>query len=137
MRNIYVLFLLFLCACQQTKQKDPPKIYIANYKDAELTQVQFEPSGFQFDTLKAGDTLVGDFLIKNVGKNDLKIDTITKACSCTNLQFASKIIPIGRSMKVFFSIHPASKKEYYVTPLVFYFNTKPFYRQFIIEGYIR
>jgi len=131
---IVSLVTFLLSSCYQTKK--PPKIYESNYKDGELTQVQFYPYSITFDTLKAGQSFEGSFYIKNVGKNILYIDSISKACSCTKLDISKGVVNISDSLNVTFSIRPTVTKEYFVTPLVFYLNTKPFYRQILIEGYI-
>lgn len=128
-------FIVF--ACNERSNTKQPDIYTSKYKIKEITQVIFEPSSYTFDTLKSGTPLKGSFVLKNIGRNILTIDSFSKACSCTTLYLPTKKIGIGDSVRVSFIIKPPLSNDYFVTPIMFYLNTKPFYRQFLIEGYIK
>jgi len=130
-----VSFIVF--GCNQTSNTKQPDIYISKYKMEEITQVIFEPSSYTFDTLNAGTPLKGSFVMKNIGRNILTIDSFSKACSCTTLDLPTRKIGIGDSVRVSFIIKLPSSKDYFVTPIMFYLNTKPFYRQYLVEGYIK
>lgn len=139
----YIIFYLFLLnfivfsGCIDRTPTKQPEIYKSKYKLEEITQVIFEPSSYTFDTLNKGSSLKGSFLLKNVGRNILIIDSFSKACSCTTLDIPTRKIGSGDSVRVSFIINPQLNKDYFVTPIIFYLNTKPFYREYLIEGYIK
>ncbi len=121
---IVFTFSSLLISCNQT-EKQKPSVYKANYKDYELTQVQFMPYSIIFDTIFHGQSVTGHFFIKNVGKNKLYIDSVIKACSCTELSITKDTVNISDSLKVSFSIRPIVSNEYFVTPTQLLVNYRP------------
>lgn len=135
-RAILIFAFLLTLACS-SEDYNKASIFQANYSDSELTQVEITSSSCLFDTLSAGSTWTGDIVLKNRGRNVLKIDSIVKSCSCTSLKLSSKSAPISDSIIVSFELKPTVTRQYLSTPIIFYMNTKPFYRQILIEGYVK
>ena len=133
-RVVILLFLIFYGSCTNDKIKTPP-IYLANYPSTQLTQVEFYPSSFIFDTLNTGKEYNGFFYVINKGKKPLIIDSIIKSCNCTSLNIEKRIIASLDTFKYEFKIKPTEHNNYFVSSLMFHMNTKPYYRQYIIEGY--
>lgn len=137
MKNKISIIISFFSLCYACTSDDikQPAIFKSNYPKGDLTQVLFHPSSFIFDTIKHKELNTGFFYIINVGKNPLRIDSVTKTCNCTSLIDLKKSVQPGDSLKVNFTITPNEKNDYFVSPLMFFFKTKPFYRQYLIEGY--
>lgn len=90
-----------------------------------------------FDTVDLNKKIDTFFIIKNTGKNIYVIDRISPSCTCTDLKFSSNRVNPNESLKVFFSFKPQKKNHYYFSPIMIFGNTKPNYRQFSFECFIK
>ncbi len=55
---------------------------------------------FNFETLKQGEKVEHEFVIKNDGKSDLYIRSLKASCGCTAVQPEKKVIAPGESIKI-------------------------------------
>ena len=133
--RVFSILLAFIyISCNSDKIKSP-EIFIAKYSNEQLSQVEFYPSSYIFDTLSVEKDYMGYFYIINRGKNILIIDSVLKSCNCTSINNGKILIQPTDTFKYEFKIRPNEHNNYFVSTLMFHLNTKPFYRQYIIEGF--
>jgi hypothetical protein len=57
-------------------------IFSCNSRSGTLTTVRLNETEAKFGKINIKDTIKYNFLIRNTGKNDLIIDTVTASCGC-------------------------------------------------------
>lgn len=134
--TIIFLLTIYLFSCHDNSKKKP-EIFMVKYSKEQLTQVEFYPSSFVFDTVEAEKEYERSFLIINRGNNILIIDSVLKSCNCTSVKSDRVNIEPKDTFEYKFKIKPFERNNYFVSTLMFHMNTKPFYRQYIIEGFCR
>jgi hypothetical protein len=135
--RIVLLFMtILLCSCVD-KSNTKPEIFLEKFSTEQLTQVEFYPSSFIFDTVDVEKEYERSFLIINKGNNILTIDSVLKSCNCTSVKSDKVFIAPKDTFEYRFKIRPYEKNNYFVSTLMFHMNTKPYYRQYIIEGFCR
>jgi len=59
-------------------------------------QIAVEPAGFDFGKALANRTLRQDFVIRNIGSEDLLIDRVSTSCGCTAALVDDKLVKPGQ-----------------------------------------
>jgi hypothetical protein len=134
--TVIICIIIFLIGCHTNSNKEP-EIFLDKFRKEQLTQVEFYPSSSIFDTVEAEKEYENSFLIINKGKNILTIDSVLKSCNCTTIINDKISIAPKDTFEYKFKIKPFGKNEYFVSTLMFHMNTKPYYRQYIIEGFCK
>lgn len=80
----------------EEQKQNAPKILVDNVN-------------FDFDTIKQGDNVNHEFVVKNVGKSDLLIRKVTPSCGCTVTSLKSQLIKPGESTSIAVEFHSAGK----------------------------
>ncbi|MBN2213003.1 MAG: DUF1573 domain-containing protein [Bacteroidales bacterium] len=81
-------------------------------------KIVFENEKIDFGTIRPGQKIENEFILKNVGKTDLIIRKIRASCGCTAVEPDVKIIRPGKSTKiktVFNSAGKSGKQKYAIT----------------------
>lgn len=86
------IFLLLVLSCNSKKP-----IESQNNLTPEFTTIEFSESSHDFGKLKAGETVIFSFSIKNTGKNDLYISDLISDCGCLKARFNEKILKSGKT----------------------------------------
>ncbi|MCX7985845.1 MAG: DUF1573 domain-containing protein [Bacteroidales bacterium] len=76
-------------------QEDFSKLTDEQKKNAP--KVEVDKAEFDFGTIKPGEVVKYDFVLKNTGKSDLIIRKTTASCGCTVANVKSKVIKPGES----------------------------------------
>lgn len=76
-------------------QEDFSKLTEEQKKNAP--KVEVDKAEYDFGTIKHGDKVTYDFVLRNTGKSDLVIRKTTASCGCTVANVKSKIIKPGES----------------------------------------
>lgn len=71
-------------------------------------RIAAEPAAFDFGKALPQRTLEKEFVIRNYGSADLKIEGVTTTCGCTVAQLASDVIPPGKSLPLRVSLETRS-----------------------------
>jgi hypothetical protein len=71
---------------------------IAQDRAPKLPRIAAEPSAFDFGKALPQRTLEKEFVIRNYGGADLKIENVTTSCGCTVARLANDVIPPGKSL---------------------------------------
>ena len=60
-------------------------------------KIAVEPAGFDFGRALVNRTLKKEFVIRNIGSEDLVIDRVTTSCGCTAALLDDKLVKPGQS----------------------------------------
>jgi hypothetical protein len=71
-------------------------------------RIAAEPAAFDFGKALPQRTLEKEFVIRNYGGADLKIEGVTTSCGCTVAQLASDVVAPGKSLPLRVSLETRS-----------------------------
>lgn len=63
--------------------------------------LEVEVKRYDFGEIKQGDVVTTEIAVRNVGKNDLKIEAVSTSCGCTSARIQPDVIPVGGEGKLF------------------------------------
>ncbi len=55
---------------------------------------------YDFGEIKQGDVVTTEIGVRNVGKNELKIEAVSTSCGCTSARIQPEVIPVGGEGKL-------------------------------------
>jgi hypothetical protein len=92
-RRLALLSFLLLFAASLAARADAPAPAVA----AAGPRIVVEPASFHFGTVKAGRVVQKEFVVRNHGRAELLIDSLTTTCGCTAALTESKTVKPGGS----------------------------------------
>jgi hypothetical protein len=67
---------------------------------ANAPKIELDDINFNFDTIKSGDKVTHNYIVKNTGKSDLIIRKLSPTCGCTAVNLKSSVIKSGESTTI-------------------------------------
>jgi len=79
-------------------QEDFAKLTDEQKKNAP--KIEIDNVNFDFDTIKTGEKVTHEYVVKNTGKGDLIIRKLNPSCGCTAVNMKSQVIKPGESTSI-------------------------------------
>ena len=109
---LFVFFLLFCyCSSSNTDKRDlikNPASATSDYK-TKMPEIFVSEDVFDFGEIVEGQSISHNFIIKNVGNDDLFINTAKASCGCTVPTFTKEPIPAGKNGSVYVTFNSVGK----------------------------
>lgn len=86
--------------------------------------------------IQAGDTVVQAFVLTNYGSQDVKVEGVTKSCTCTSAKIDKKLIKPGESARVTLTVDTKGKSGRFLVDGVLIANTRQRFYKMIVRGLI-
>lgn len=86
--------------------------------------------------VQAGDTVVQAFVLTNYGSSDVKVEGVTKSCTCTAAKIDKKLIKPGESARVTLTVDTKGKSGRFLVDGVLIANTRQRFYKMIVRGLI-
>jgi hypothetical protein len=88
-------------------QEDFAKLTDEQKKNAP--KIEIDNVNFDFDTIKTGEKVTHEYIVKNTGKSDLIIRKLAPSCGCTVANMKSQVIKAGESTSIATEFNSAGK----------------------------
>jgi len=141
MKNmLFLLFYLFISCTgndQEVKEnlvKNPASAK-ADY-NTSMPEMYIDNEVFDFGEIVQGESVTHDFIIKNVGKEDLIINSAKGSCGCTVPNWPKEVIPPGKEDLITVTFNSAGKLGKQKKTVTLVTNTIPNTKVLTITGTI-
>jgi hypothetical protein len=88
-------------------QEDFSKLTEEQKKNAP--KIEVDNINFDFDTIKTGEKVKHEYVVKNTGKSDLNIRKLSPSCGCTAVNLKSQVIKPGESTTIMAEFNSTGK----------------------------
>ena len=116
-----LLFILIVSSCQ------PNNV---------ITNVELDSQNIELGLLSIGDTINKSIFINNIGKNELKIDSVGVSCGCTLVEYDKLPISQNESAEIKIRFIPNEKGKFNKS-IVVEGNTNPPFNIFYLKGEVK
>lgn len=97
-RGRTALWLLLGLAGAAGAQEAKPSASPAPSPSAATPRIAVEPAGYDFGTVLQEKTLHKEFSLRNFGRGDLVVESVSTTCGCTVGQLETKLIKPGATV---------------------------------------
>jgi len=103
MKKVIFIFTLFtfVFACKKSINYEETEGFVENkFAAYPKTDISFDKTHHDFGTIQQGEVVETQFILKNIGKNDLYIDQAKASCGCTVPEVTKDPIKPGKSTPI-------------------------------------
>ena len=90
-RRLLALLVLTLLPAYVVGADAPPP------SPSPAARIVVEPASFDFGTVKPGGVVQKEFVLRNIGRADLRIDSLVSSCGCTAVMSDMQTVKPGAS----------------------------------------
>lgn len=103
MKKVIVTFVLFsiIFSCKKSINYEDTEGYVENkFATYPKTEIEFDKTHHNFGTIQQGQIVETQFVLKNIGANDLYIESARASCGCTVPEVTKEAIKPGKSTPI-------------------------------------